>query len=404
MRNMTPRSTTVLVSAAVAVAALVAGAPPAAAKDAGVGPVARYAESLGVLPGVEHRLLIVHPVLGPAVNDPQAVPVRLGGVSSPDLLAFGRMEKNAKPRAEAVSFSPEATLLFTGDVLRTETADFAVSRDTVLANAKPSQVPLLRISHEIDADAKAAEPAMLGAVLPSALRFLMLSDTPGAAFREAADRLAAEVRLGTPRRSAAELATADLIAKRVADYQKYFPVLPKPAVNREIVGCVILIDGALASFETFGSGKLFREAWPRLLEAAATEAAVEEVRADLLTADLADPADPDRFLSDLKRRLIDVFGARSRETDVVDEGREYTLSLDNAAAGALVLGEDRVVHFVLITDPAHRADRPPGESPDPRAASRKARPTEEEKRLIDRRNGGSAAPAPAEPPTTPAPK
>jgi hypothetical protein len=403
MSNATPRSRAMFVPAAIAIAALVAQAPPAAAKDAAVGPVARYAESLGVLPGVEHRLLIVHPVLGPAAHDPQAVPVRLGGVSSPDLLAFGRMEKTAKPRAEAVSFAPEATLLLTGDVLRTETADFAVARDTVLPNAKPTQVPLVRISHEVDADAKDAEPAVLGEVMPSALRFLVLSDAPGGAVREAADRWAAEAHMGTPRRSPAELATADLIAKRVADYRKYFPVLPKPAGNGEIVGCAILIDGALASFETFGSGKLFAEAWPKLLEAAATEAAVEEVRDDLLTTDLADPADPDRFLSDLKRRLIDLFGARTRESDVVDEGREYTLSLEGAAAGALVLGTDRVVHFVLVTDPAHRGDKAPGESPDPRAASRKARPTEEEKRLIDRRNGGSAAPVPPEPPP-PAPK
>jgi hypothetical protein len=390
-------------AAALTALALLAGMPSAEAKDPGVGPVARYAEAVSVGPGVEHRLLIVHPVLGSPAADGKRDALRIGGASSPDLLAFGRMEKDSRPRAEVLSFSPESTVMLTGDVLRTETADFAVAKDTVVPGAKPSQVPFVRISREADADARFAEPVMLGQVLPSALRFVMLSDSPGAALREAADKWAAEVRLATPRRSPAELKTADLIAKRVADYRRAFASLPKPGPDREIVGCAVLVDGALASFETFGSGKMFTDAWPRLLEGAATEAAVEEVRANLLDADLADPADPDRFLSDLKRRLLGVFGARTRESDVADEGREYTLSLENAVANALVIGDDRVVHFVFVTDPAHRADKGPGESPDPRAAARKARPTEEEQRLIDRREGGSGTPTPS-PTPTPTPK
>jgi hypothetical protein len=402
MRNVHPRSLPLHVSAAIVLSALLAGSTPAVAKDPIVGPVARHAESVEVAPGLEHRLLIVHPVLARPAPANTVETVRLGGVSSPDLLAFGHMDKNAKPRADVVSFAPEATVLLAGDVLRTETADFAVSKDTVVPGTKPSQVPLVRISHEVDADAKFTEPATLGEVLPSALRYAMLLDVPGPGLRELADRWAAEVRLATPRRSPAELGAAELIAKRVADYRHAFTALPKPAGDREIVGCAVLVDGALTIFETFGSGKMFTEAWPRLLEGVATEAAVEEVRLDLLAGDLAAPADPDRFLTELKRKLLDVFGARTRETDVVEEGREFTLSLDGAAARALVLGDERVVHFVLVTDPAHRADKGPGEGFDPLAAARKARPTEEEKRLLDRRSGGQPVPAPVDPP--PAPK
>jgi len=390
------------VSALLALAALVAGSTPASAKDATVGPVARHAEAVEVAPGLEHRLLIVHPVLARQAPANAAETVRLGGTASPDLLAFGHMEKSAKQRADVVSFTPEPTVLLTGDVVRTETADYAVSKDTVVPGTNPSQVPLVRISKEVDADPKYAEPAMLGPVLPSALRYAMLLDVPGPGLRDLAERWATDVRSVTPRRSPAELGTAELIAKRVSDYRHSFAALPKPAADREIVGCAILVDGALAIFETFGSGKMFAEAWPKLLEGAATEAAVEEVRLNLLGSDLADPADPDRFLTELKRKLLDVFGARTKETDVLEEGREFTLALDGAAARALVLGEDRVVHFVLVTDPAHRADKAPGEGFDPLAAARKARPTEEEKRLLDRRNGGQPVPAPADPP--PAPK
>ena len=59
--------------------------------------------------------------------------------------------------------------------------------------------------------------------------------------------------------------------------------------------------------------------------------------------------------------------------------------------------------FALVTDPSRRSEKPPTETPDPNAAARKARPTEEEKRLIERRKPASP-PLPPEPVPAPPPK
>jgi hypothetical protein len=401
MRNARPSA---LAAAAVVLAGVLAGSPPASAKDAASSPIARYAESLDVTAGIEHRLLIVHPILARAPAAKVREPLRLGGTAPPDLVAIGVAEKNAK-HVDVVGFAPEPLVFLTGDVIRTATADYAVAKDRVFPGAEPAKVAVTRISREVDVDGTVSESLTLGQVLPSAIRYVALTETQGAEIREVAERFAVDAGLATPRRSPAELATAERIKKRAADYRTALLTLPKADADRAIVGCAFLLDGALASFETFGSGALFRDAWPKLLEAASVEAAVAEVKANLLDTDLADPADPDRFLSDLKRRMLGVFGARAKASDVLDAGKEFALALENAAARALVLEEDRVVHFIWVTDPTHRGDKPPGEGIDIRAAERKARPTEEEQRLIDRRNGGSAAPkppSPVEPP--PAPK
>jgi hypothetical protein len=401
MRNARPSA---LAAAAVVLAGVLAGSPPASAKDAASSPIARYAESLDVTAGIEHRLLIVHPILARAPAAKVREPLRLGGTAPPDLVAIGVAEKNAK-HVDVVGFAPEPLVFLTGDVIRTATADYAVAKDRVFPGAEPAKVAVTRISREVDVDGTVSESLTLGQVLPSAIRYVALTETQGAEIREVAERFAVDAGLATPRRSPAELATAERIKKRAADYRTALLTLPKADADRAIVGCAFLLDGALASFETFGSGALFRDAWPKLLEAASVEAAVAEVKANLLDTDLADPADPDRFLSDLKRRMLGVFGARAKASDVLDAGKEFALALENAAARALVLEEDRVVHFIWVTDPTHRGDKPPGEGIDIRAAERKARPTEEEQRHIDRRNGGSAAPkppSPVEPP--PAPK
>jgi len=58
--------------------------------------------------------------------------------------------------------------------------------------------------------------------------------------------------------------------------------------------------------------------------------------------------------------------------------------LDAATAQALIVGADQIVHFVLVTDPAHRGAKHPLEDSDLNAARRKLRPTEEEKRRLER--------------------
>lgn len=395
-----------IVLAVLGSAVAVGSGPAASAKDSPVNDVTRYFESLDVAPAVEHRLVVLHPIVARVVPEKRGETVRLAGATSPDLLAFGEMPDSTRPKAEVVTFAPEPLLFVTGDVVRAADSDFVVARAAVVATGKPSHVPLIRVSHQVEPDPKDPEARMLGPVLPSALRYLVLSGESGPAVRDACEKWASEVRLTSPRKSPADLETAEAIAKRVADYRKSLATLPVPslAAGQEVVGCALLLDGGIASVETFGSGALFAAAWPRLLQGIAVEAAVQEAREGLLTEDLADPADPDRFLTDLKTRLLDVFGARLDPSDVPDGARQFDLGLDGAVARAILIGESRVTHFVLVVDPARRADKRTGESPDLNAASRKARPTEEEKRLLERRAGGAPVPAPVPPPPAPAPK
>src|SRR5947207_2097946 len=111
--------------AVAALAVLLSGAPSASAKDAPGHPVASWLEGVEVAPGIEHRLVVIHPLLAASIPAKPGEEISLGSVAPPDLLAFGRMEKAAKPRIDAVSFAADAAALFEGDVLRTSTADFA---------------------------------------------------------------------------------------------------------------------------------------------------------------------------------------------------------------------------------------------------------------------------------------
>jgi hypothetical protein len=387
-------------SAALLVAVLAAGA---SAKDAASNPVPAYLQALDVAPGVEHRLVVLHPILAQPRPVKRGDEVALGGLATPDVLAFGKMERSASPRVEALSFSAGPAVLLSGDVLRTDTADFAVLRDVVVDGGKPLTTQLVRVSREVAPDAKIVESVTLGPVLPSAIRFLLLDDTPAVDIREVCARWAEEVRLTTDRLSPVELQTAESIKKRVADYRRSFAGVFKrtPTGGREIVGCAVLVDGAFASFETFADGKSFAAAWPRLLDGIATEAAVLEAHGRLLETDIPDPADPDRFLSDMKHRLLAVYGARPVERAVRASGRSLEFSADAALARALIVGEDQIVHFVLVTDPARRGEKRSSDGPDLNAAERKLRQTEAEKRELERRNGGSAAPQPPEPPPPP---
>ena len=408
MRQLKLRSGILLAAGAFAVAASVSGTPDAAAKDEPAGLVARYLETVEIAPAMEHRLVVVHPILAKTVPPVRGQEVRLGGTTSPDLLAFGEMPPASKSHTEAASFAEEPIVLLAGDVLRTETADLAVLRDTVVLKDKPIQVPLFRVSRDTVTDPAAVEPRMLGQVMPSALRYLLLQGGRAPDIRDASDRFAADMKLSTPRRSPAEYGLAESIATRVADYRKSLATLPQPAAGaeREVVGCAVFLDGALASIETFATGKLFTAVWPKLLEGIAAEAAVQELREDLLAEELAAPADPDRFLAEARKRLLAVFAARTTQSDVRDEGRQLELAVDGAVAHALVFGGDRIAHFVLITDPAHRGEERTTESPDLNVARRKSRPTEEEKRLLERRgNAGDPVPPapPPAPPTPPAP-
>lgn len=399
-----------LLAAGVSLAALLPGSPAAAAKDDADTPLARYLESLEVAAGVEHRLVVIHPVLARPVAAKDDEAFGLAGVASPDLIAVGRIATSAKTRVEVVSFAEEPALVLEGDVLKTPTSDQVVTQDMLLRRGQAADVRLARISREVDEDPAHAESAFVGEVLPSPLRYMVMTDVPGAALRAAADAWADDVKLTTGRRSPEELGTAETVATRFAEYRKVMAELPRPPAGsgREVVGVVALLDGELASVETFADGAHFRLAWPRLLSAIAAEAVVQESRQNLLGQAIADPADPDRFLAGVKERLLGLFAAHAALKDVPGGARRLDLTVEAASANALLMAGSRFVHFVLVTDPARRDEKIDHESPDPNVASRKAHPTEEEKRLIDRREGGGqpqpAPPKPADPPTPPQPR
>jgi hypothetical protein len=387
-----------------AVALLLACGASARAKD-DADPVLRRLQAIDLAPGVEHRAVVLHPLY--ALPAPALVPpderASLGGLAAPELVAFGKVERAAKPRSEVLNFGATPAAFYPGDVLRTDAADYAVAKDAVVPQGTPVEVSLVRISHETAPDPKAIEPRMLGPVLPSALRYLILSEESGAAVREAVSKWIDMAGVETSRRSPVELAAAQVLAKRVEDYKKSFSGLTKRAApaGRELVGVALLIDGGLASYEIFADGRQFADAWPRLLEAVAVEASVFELKKGTIEADMVDPADPDRFLSAVKERLVAVYAARTTETKASGTGRRFALSTSGMAGDALVLGEDRVVHFVLATDPAQRGKKTSDD--DLNAAQRRLRQTEEERRRGERKASGDPPipPAPTPPPPPP---
>lgn len=391
----------------VAGAALAAAFPgTSAAKNEPAPAIAKYLESLEIAPGIEHRLVVLHPILA----RPQAMAGDevhgLAGATEPALLAVGRISAATKSRVEAVSFVPEPALVLEGDVLRTPTSDQVVTEDALLHRGKPAEISVTRISLEVDEDPASAESVFVGEVLPSPLRYLVMTKAPGAALRAAAQTWADDVKLATPRRSPAELGVAEHVVKRYADYKRALAQLPRPMAGsgRELVGVVALLDGDLASIETFADGELFRRAWPKLLTAIAAEAVAGEARQDLLDEPVATPADPDRFVADVKKKILGLFAAKCETRDVPEGAKRLDVAMDAASVKALVLGDAaRIVHFVLVTDPARRGEKPDDESPDPAEAARKARQTEEEKRLLERRGGDQPQPAPPKPPDPPTP-
>jgi hypothetical protein len=372
-------------------AATLLAAPAAAPADKAVDPLLAHLEGLDVAPAMEHRLLVVHPIT--ARVDAGAGPwFRAGGLPDPDRVAFARGTAGVKVEIETVALAAPGAVFFRGDLLRTQGADYVVVRDVAAVAEKPISVPALRISREAD-DQAFVEAVAAGPLLPTPLRHLVLTGTDPATLTRTCGRWAEEVGLDTARRSPVELGTAPKIAARVAAYRKRLAgVIKRDGIEagRDVIGYAALVDGALACVETFADPEQFRSSWPHLSGALAVEAAVTELHAGLLTDEMADSAEPDRFVGDVKARLLQIFGARLQRETVRDAGTGVKVGLDGAVASAystVQSGVERVAHFVLVTDPARRRGKSNDEGIDPNVAERKARQTEEEKRLLERREG-----------------
>jgi ARG/rhodanese/phosphatase superfamily protein len=395
MRRLAPLLS-VACATAVTAAVLLQPLSDAAAREMTTTSVTRWLAGVEVGKALEHRLVVVHPLLRTVAPGEKPLDVAMGAAAGTETLAFGKGGTPSK--LPAVNFAETPTAFFPGDALRTQDADFAVIRTTVLVPGKEHSLPVGRMSREAD-DPASAETRTLGPILPSPLRYVALREPGPNELLEASAKWAIEVGLATPRRSAAELFDAEKIRARTADYAAKLTALPTLAAGpgRAIVGCAVVLDGAPALFETWPDSASFAAAWPLLVKAVAVEASVLEMRENLLDQAMSPPADPDRFTAEVKKRLLEVFGARTSTDPVRELGEEVQFALDGAVATALVLPGDRVAHFVLVTDPARRAEKP-HEDPEPGPISRKARPTEEERRYLERRQGGIPNPNPNPPP------
>jgi hypothetical protein len=393
-----------LAAAAVLGALALAGAPrPLAAKDGTVNELSRHLESIEVGPATEHRLLVVHP-LQRAVAAPPAgqAPVRLATGAGADTLALGHVAPGVRVKIEAVNLVASPTALLPGDLVRTAYADYAVVRPVLALEASPAEVQATRVSREVAPEPHSGETVYLGPVLPSALRYVALLDSSASDLHEACRGWAAELHLDTARASPAEFLQALKIASRAADYRARLLPFVQPPAGREIVGCAVLVDGAVAAIESFADPRRFAAAWPRLVDAMAVEASRIEMLEGLIADDAPPSADPDRFVTDVKDRLLSVYGAKPAVRDVRASGAEWVLPIDGTATRATFAAADRLVHFVLVTDPSRRGERRTGEETDPGVLERKARLTEAEKRWLERRKK-LEPPVPA-PPPVPSPR
>ena len=379
------RAAPLRLAAAAALALAAAGGPSAQARD-DVNPLTRHLESLVVGPGLEHRLVVVHPLYAPR-DAGTTVPLRLATEAPPDTVGMAPRTPGTKSRLRYTSLVPERTLVLPGDVVRTQFADYVVTHPVVALEKREVDLPVVRASRDVRGDVAEQETLVLGPQLPPGLRWLDLADPKPGKLLAAAQIWADDVELDTERRSPAELGDAKPIAERVAEYAEKLGVLPRPpgAAGRDIVGFVALLDGEVMTLETFGTASAFGAAWPKLLRGVAVEAARDEVRLGLLGEDLPPPADPDRFTASVKADLLALYALRIDRDPAKDEGEEFRLPVPNAGAVAIVLPDERVAHFVLCTDPDHRGEGGTGEEFEPGVASRKARPSEAEARWLQRR-------------------
>lgn len=383
-----------LVSLAAASAAVVVPAPADAAGDSSSLP--RFLESLHVGPAAEFRLAVVHPVYAPAPPAP-ASPVPAFAASGPvDALGVAPASKDGRSSARVDALSPGPLWLAPGDVLRLTDGDFAVRTDVVALPGAAAEASVVRVSAVPSDEKPAEEPRLVGRIPGPGLLWVMLN---GAREREMVSTvadLAKEVGLKTSRRSPLDLRASEKLAPRIVEYRRRLEKLPRsPAAGRrEVAGYALVLDGGFAAFEVFADAKRFADAWPSRLEGIAVEAAVLELENGILENDLADPNDPDRFTTAVKEAVLAIYGTTPQPVKVAGLGSVLPLRKDRDVGRAVVLDGGAPQHVLWLRDPAARRDRttPDESAMDPGVIGRKLRPTEAEKRWLDRRRnpgGGS---------------
>ena len=122
------------------------------------------------------------------------------------------------------------------------------------------------------------------------------------------------------------------LGRAVADYRQALNGLLDD--RDDVLGYAFAINGEINSADVFGSSEIFRQVWPRLLEAAATEAVSEyDSDSDYPAVSLADVKD---FLESAEKKLGQARPVTDRVHEVTRESDEVILfetkDLDSAGA------------------------------------------------------------------------
>jgi len=109
------------------------------------------------------------------------------------------------------------------------------------------------------------------------------------------------------------------VKEEIAAYTKALASLPEG--KADVVGFAFAVNGKISSVDTYAAGTLFRKLWPKLLEAAATEAFAERKAGAVAGAPA--PAEIAKFMAEVEK-------AAAAEKDV--SKRSKTATRENAAA------------------------------------------------------------------------
>ena len=386
-----------LAAAAVLTTGLSTVVPPpveAAGRDA-VNALTRHFSSLQVGPGQEFRLVTIHPLYASSTaKGPEDA--RLAAGANPDTLGFMASSGGRAFPLRLDNLVEERLIVFPGQIVRSDRYDLAFTQAVVVNGPGRVESPLAVVSAAAEGNDPRPERRVLPAWLPPTLRWAIGPDAPE---RDVSDTINSWIRdagVQPPRRSAAALARGATIHERVADYVRVLGTLSRAPAGLQTVGYAAVVDGTPLIVESFADGTLFSTVWPGLIEALAVEAALTESRAGVLDEEVPPSGQPDRFLAAVRALLLTFYERAPEVKKARETGELLAVAAPRGTVRGLALDKDVFVHAVLITDPRRRGTD--GEDDfQPGVISRKARPTQEEERWKDRRDGRTP-PAPQPPP------
>lgn len=399
MRSLIRRS--LLIAAAVSLGAWLPGGDvvPDAAADP-VHPVTLELESLSVGVGFEHRLLIVHPIQRP-VPFKAASPYRQGPEVQPDTVGVERSAKRRKGRYRYANLMGEPVVLPVGTIVRDTEFDWGLTTAALVAERTKAEIDVWELS--LGGTPGQREREVVDSLLPPTLRWDLAVERRHKHVRARVTDWMSRAEITEGRRSPADLATAPKLAERVEAHIRALASLGRAPDGLENVGYAAVLDGRMIALEVWSSKQEFASTWPRELRALAVEAVLEEIEQALPVDDLPAAANPDRHLAAVKGAMLELFGARPRIKELETMGELYLFpTLEEIHASAIVVDE-RVRHLVVLSDPDVQLEEPDAEEEfDPGVATRKLRPTQAERRLLERRRRraerGDAPPIPPGPP------